>query len=86
MNNFIQNYEIILKNLNELHLEFPVFKQIRKPKLSNLELIAMTLTSEYMGIDSESQLFRVISSTYLENKIERSVFNRRRRRIFHLIN
>ena len=85
MNNFIQNYEIILKNLNELQIEFPPFKQIRKPKLSNLELIAMNLTSEYMGIDSESQLFRVISNTHIADKIERSVYNRRRRRIFHLI-
>ena len=63
MNNFIQNYEIILKNLIEIDIEFPKFIQIRKPKLSNLELIAMNLTSEYMGIDSECQLFRVISNT-----------------------
>jgi len=32
--------------------------QRRKPKLSDLELIALSLSSEYMGIDSECDLFR----------------------------
>lgn len=84
MNNFIQNYEIILKNLQDLQIDSLCFKQIRKPKLGNMELIAMNLTAEYMGIDSECQLFRVISSTYLSNLIERSVYNRRKRKLFSL--
>jgi hypothetical protein len=82
MNNFIQNYEIILKHLNELAVEVDLFKQIRVPKLSNIELIAMNFTSEYMSIDSECQLFRITSGTYLSKLIERSVYNRRRRRLF----
>ena len=45
----------------------------------------MAITAEYMNIDSECQLFRVISSSYLENKIERSVYNRRRRKLFDFI-
>lgn len=85
MNNFIQNYEIILKNLQKLRIDPLCFKQVRKPKLSNMELIAMNLTSEYMGIDSECQLFRVISSTYLNGLIERSVYNRRKRKLFSLM-
>ena len=55
--------------------------QIRKPKLSDIELIAIDLTSEYMSIDSEYQLFRVLPSC-LSNKIERSVYNRRKRKLF----
>lgn len=55
--------------------------QIRKPKLSDIELIAIDLTSEYMSIDSEYQLFRILPSC-LSNKIERSVYNRRKRKLF----
>ncbi len=85
MNNFIQNYEIILNNLQELKVDFNVFKQVRKPKLSNMELIAMNITAEYMSIDSECQLFRVISGTYLQDLIERSVYNKRKRKLFSIL-
>lgn len=70
MNNFIQNYEIILNNLQKLNVHISCFHQIRKPKLNNIELIAMNLTAEYMSIDSECQLFRLINGTYLDGKIE----------------
>jgi len=85
MNNFIQNYEIILKHLQDLHVNQNIFLQVRKPKLSNIEVVAISLTSEYMGIDSECQLFRVIKYTQLEGLIERSVYNKRRRRLFGLV-
>src|SRR5690606_11563835 len=85
MNNFIQNYEIILKQLQELDISFDCFQQIRPPKLSNLELVCINLTAEYMSIDSECQLFRFIKSTVLQDKIERSVYNRRKRRLFEFI-
>ena len=85
MNNFIQNYEIILKHLQSLNVSFDSFLQIRKPKLSNLELISMNLTAEFMGIHSECQLFRDIQNTFLDGLIERSVYNRRRRSMFSQI-
>lgn len=85
MNNFIQNYEIILKHLQELDISFDCFKQIRSPKLSNLEVVCINLTAEYMSIDSECQLFRLIESTTLHGDIERSVYNRRKRRLFPYI-
>lgn len=85
MNNFIQSYEIILSHLKELEVNPNIFNQIREPRLSNTELIALNLTAEYMGIDSECQLFRVIQSSKLDGMIERSVYNRRRRRLFPLI-
>lgn len=85
MNNFIQNYEIILKHLQSLDISFEHFKQIRIPVLSNIELVGINLTAEYMGIDSECQLFRVLKSTYLNDKIERSVYNRRRRKLFNFM-
>ncbi|MFP5471467.1 MAG: hypothetical protein ACLGGV_07705 [Bacteroidia bacterium] len=64
MNNFIQNYEIIFNHLQKLGINFTDLKQIRKPKLGNLELIALNLTAEYLSIDSECQLFRVIHHSY----------------------
>ena len=85
MNNFIQNYKIILDHLQNLDVQQDIYMQIRIPKLSNIELVAMNFTAEYMGIDSESQLFRVIEGSELSQLIERSVYNRRRRRLFKLI-
>ena len=41
----------------------------------------MDLTSEYMGIDSECQLFRELPDS-LNKKIDRSVYNRRKRKLF----
>lgn len=81
MNNFIRNYRKILKTLRQVEPKMNFLNQIRKPKLSDIELIAIDLTSEYMSIDSEYQLFRVLPSC-LSNKIERSVYNRRKRKLF----
>ena len=82
MNNLIENYEIIFNNLNTTCGDIKSYSQIRKPKLSNLELVALNLTAEYMSINTEVQLFRCLKGTYLENKIERSVYNKRRRKLF----
>ena len=82
MNNFTQNYKIIFKNLEATCSDIESFPQIRSPKLSNLEVVALNLTAEYMSINTELQLFRYLKSTSLENKIERSVYNKRRRKLF----
>ena len=79
MNNLIQNYVIILKRLRAHHLSENFHRQSRKPMLSDLEMTALALTAEYMSVSSELQLFRIIKNTSLEGKIERSVFNKRRR-------
>lgn len=82
MNNFSASYNIILNHLQELKINFEGLTQIRKPKLGNTELISISLTAEFLGIDSELQLFRTIENTELCGKIERSVYNRRRRLLF----
>ena len=84
MNNFKANYDKILEVLTSITKKEHFLKQKRKPKLKDIELIAMNLTAEYMSIDSECQLFRVIPSC-LKSKIERSVYNRRRRKLFFAI-
>jgi hypothetical protein len=58
MNNLIQNYEIILKELKNTCGHIESKHQIRIPKLSDLELVALNITAEYMSIHSELQLFR----------------------------
>ena len=58
MNNLIQNYKIILEKLMGNCLHIKSFSQVRQPKLSNLELVALKLTVEYMSYNSELQLFR----------------------------
>lgn len=82
MHNFQANYDKILEVLNHLDIQENYFTQIRKPKLSDKELIAINLTSEYMGIDSECQLFRCLPGC-MSSKIERSVYNRRKRNLFN---
>ena len=77
MNNFTSNYEKILDVLQQVEVKINFLNQKRKPKLSDIELIAMDLTSEYMSIDSEHQLFRSLPAI-LSFKIERSVYNRRK--------
>ncbi|MEN9918305.1 MAG: hypothetical protein RL662_741, partial [Bacteroidota bacterium] len=56
--------------------------QKRKPKLSDIELISIDLTSEFLGIDSERDLFRKLPFDLI-SRIERSVYNRRKRKLFY---
>ena len=51
--------------------------------MSDIELIAVDLTAESLSIDSEHQLFRTLPDL-LSSRIERSVYNRRRRKLFFI--
>lgn len=82
MNNFSANYGKILETIQQIESKMNFLNQKRKPKLSDIELIAIDLTSEYMSIDSEYQLFRTLPND-LFCKIERSVYNRRKRKLFY---
>ncbi len=84
MNNFKANYNKILKVLRSITIKEQFLRQNRKPKLKDIELIAMNLTAEYMSIDSECQLFRILPKV-LKKQIERSVYNRRKRKLFFAI-
>lgn len=85
MNNLGANYERILEVLKKISNERLLSYQRRTPKMKDLELISLALTAEYMGIDSENHLFRQLPD-FLEEKIERSVYNRRKRRLSFKIN
>lgn len=57
------------------------FKPI-KPKLSDIELISLMILAEFKSIDSENQLFRDIKGFEIASRIERSVYNRRKRKLY----
>ncbi len=85
MNNLIQNYKIILKELTINCQHITTSSKIRIPKLSDMELVALYITAEYMSIGSELQLFRCLKGSELEYRIERSVYNKRKRALFNYI-
>lgn len=81
MDNLLANYKRILEVLQSISENTLLPYQRRKPKLSDIELISISLTAEYLGIDSENYLFTLLPKE-LKQKIERSVYNRRKRRLF----
>lgn len=80
MNNFKANYERIMEVLRKISTDQQLPVQRRRPSMSDLEVIGLSLTAEYMGIDSENNLFRILSP-YFTQRIERTVYNRRKRRL-----
>ena len=84
MHNFLSNYDKIHQVLKQIASENLLPYQRRKPKLLDLELISLNLTAEYLGFDSETDLFRKLPIS-LSSKIERSVYNRRKRKLFPYI-
>ena len=53
--------------------------------MSDLEVVALSLTAEFMSIDSENSLFKEINREQISNLIERSQFNKRRRKLFFFL-
>jgi hypothetical protein len=80
MSNLGSSYSKILSLLHELESRDNYLNQIRTPKLSDKQLIALTFAAESLGLDSERHLFRQLPGT-LDGLIDRSVFNRRRRQL-----
>jgi hypothetical protein len=50
--------------------------------MSVLEVVALSLTAEFMSINSENSLFKQIFPNEISNLIERGQFNKRRRKLF----
>ena len=81
MSNLERSYTKILSVLQQLNHKNLIHKQIRTPKLSDIEVVALVLTAEYLNIDSERELFRRLPEQLL-GCIERSVYHRRKKRLF----
>ena len=84
MNNLEQSYKKILEVLSKFFGNKLQNYQRRTPKISDLEAVSLVITAEYLSIDSQCQLFRKTPKS-IKSKIERSVFNRRRRKLFPYI-
>ena len=67
---------------------FNFYSYRNKPKLSDCQIIALALTSESLGIDSENYFWGKLSSDHagdFPNLIHRSNYNRRRKRLYPFI-
>lgn len=84
MNNLGASYNKILKVIKEIEPKENYITQIRKPKMKDIEVVSLVLVAEYLGIDSEHDLFRKLPKS-LSTFIERSVYNRRKRKLFFFI-
>jgi len=83
MTNIVKNYFRILKVISSLNFEPELKSGIgRKNKMSDIEVVALSLSAEFMSIDSEISLFKQINQREIPNLIERSQFNKRRRKLF----
>jgi hypothetical protein len=87
MHNLKDNFDKILEVIKSIGKEIldeegNFFKRSRLLKLSDVELVSLNLTAEYMGIDSENNLFIRLKSVDFPNLIDRSGYNRRRRNLY----
>lgn len=79
----MKNYFIVLEIISSLNCKLENRSDVgRKQKMSDLEVVALSLTAEFMSVDSENSLFKEINSEQISNLIERSQFNKRRRKLF----
>ena len=83
MSNIVKNYFRVLEVISSLGCESGYKSGVgRKEKMSDLEVVAMSLTAEFLSIDSENSLFKQITNEEIPNLIERSQFNKRRKKLF----
>lgn len=82
MSKIVKNYHKILETIESLNIGCRVKKAGRKPKTSDNQFVALSLTAEFMSIDSEYLLFQMIPENGIPNILDRSQFNKRRRKLF----
>ena len=86
MSNIVKNYFRVLEVISSLNVDFnDSFRVGRKPKMTDIEVVALSLTAEFMSIDSENALFHHFDISQISNLIERSQFNKRRRKLFFFL-
>jgi len=76
MTNIVKNYFRVLEVISSFDTELDFKSGVgRKPKISDIEVVALSLTAEFMSIDSENSLFKQLLPGEISNLIERSQFN-----------
>src|SRR5690606_39629092 len=83
----LKNYFRVLEVISSLGFELKYKSGVgrKKKKMTDLEIVALSLTAEFMSIDSENSLFKEINEQQTPNLIERSQFNKRRRKLFFFL-
>ena len=89
MHNLKTNFDKIIgivKSISEgnLYDEGNFYSYRNKPKMSDIEIIALVLTAESLGIDSENLLFSKLRQEFMEDfprLPDRTNYNRRRKRL-----
>jgi len=85
MSNIRNNYLRVLEVISSLNIEInSEIRAGRKCKMTDIEVVALSLTAEFMSIDSENYLFNQLNNQQIPNLIERSQFNKRRKNLFLL--
>lgn len=90
MHNIKTNFDkilVVLKDIigGEVNEKGNYLRRGSVPRFSDIEVIAMSLTAECLGIDSENYLFSKLKSEYLcdfDNMISRRQYNDRRKLLF----
>lgn len=90
MHNIKTNFDKIIKVIkeimgDEISDQGNYLRRGTKPKFSDIEVIALSLTSESLSIDSENYLFSKLKKEYqaaFENMISRRQYNDRRKLLF----
>jgi hypothetical protein len=89
MHNIKTNFDIIFdicKSIfnDEIIDDGNFFKYPNKPKMSDIQLVALSLTAESLSIDSENHLFNKLKEEYHDELfvlIDRRNYNRRRKKL-----
>lgn len=93
MHNIKSNFDKVFHTIKSLNLpDFGDHGNVIRPGISplftDIEVISLALTAEYMSLDSENWLFKKIQTDYKEgfpHIIDRTRFNRRKRQLFPFI-
>ena len=93
MHNIKANFDKIIEVIKEIIVDEidskgNYLRRGTKPKFSDIEVIALSLTAECLSIDSENYLFAKLNKEYLkdfENLISRRQYNDRRKLLFEKI-
>jgi len=93
MHDIKSNFDKVFQTIKSLDIsEFDengnIQRSGRYPLFTDIEVLSLVLTAEYMSLDSENWLFKKIHSDYKEDFphiIERSRYNRRKRQLFPLL-
>ena len=80
----VKNYNRIPNTIDFLNISLDTGIVGRRPKMTDFQVVALSLTADYMSLDSENLLFQMIPKGSIEYILEMSQFNKHRRKLFRL--